>query len=206
LGTDSSRIPAIETRYAGCRFRSRLEARWARFFDAAEIEWKYEPEGFELDGVRYLPDFYLPSSETWVEVKGNNALLEADSHRLEHMLDYTSPIPGICRSWDERPGGPLCHGLLILGDVPRILPGKWGPVLHPLIQHHEGLCWVWAMFIGGHGASRCYGNMLTYVVENDEPGEWSTDAVATNAGMWTRKIADAYEAARSARFEHGESG
>lgn len=26
-------IRAIETRYAGCRFRSRLEARWAVFFD-----------------------------------------------------------------------------------------------------------------------------------------------------------------------------
>lgn len=36
----------IETRYAGCRFRSRLEARWAVFFDTLGVKWLYEPEGF----------------------------------------------------------------------------------------------------------------------------------------------------------------
>ena len=51
---------AIETRYKGYRFRSRLEARWAVFFDALGLKWEYEPEGFELEGgVRYLPDFRL---------------------------------------------------------------------------------------------------------------------------------------------------
>lgn len=60
---------AIETRYAGCRFRSRLEARWAVFFDVAGIPWHYEPQGFELAGLRYLPDFWLPRTGYWVEVK-----------------------------------------------------------------------------------------------------------------------------------------
>lgn len=65
-------IKAIETRYKGYRFRSRLEARWAVFFDALGIEWQYEPEGFELATGRYLPDFYLPGVRggIWVEVKG----------------------------------------------------------------------------------------------------------------------------------------
>ena len=72
-------IAAIETEFKGYRFRSRLEARWAVFFDAMEIEWRYEAQGFEKiidteDGpgetVRYLPDFYLPEFGTWVEVKG----------------------------------------------------------------------------------------------------------------------------------------
>ena len=55
-----SDIRAIETSYDGCRFRSRLEARWAVFFNAAGIEWQYEPEGFILeDGSWYLPDFYI---------------------------------------------------------------------------------------------------------------------------------------------------
>jgi len=35
-------ITAIPTEYAGCTFRSRLEARWAVFFDAMRIEWQYE--------------------------------------------------------------------------------------------------------------------------------------------------------------------
>ena len=64
-------IKAIETRYKGYRFRSRLEARWAVFFDALGIEWQYEPEGYELPSGRYLPDFYLPTVREglWVEIK-----------------------------------------------------------------------------------------------------------------------------------------
>lgn len=52
-------IKAIETQYKGYRFRSRLEARWAVFFDALGIPWEYEPEGFETRAGRYLPDFRL---------------------------------------------------------------------------------------------------------------------------------------------------
>ena len=61
----------IETEYAGCRFRSRLEARWAVFFDALGVHWQYEVEGFRLDGgkIWYLPDFWLPDLECWIEVK-----------------------------------------------------------------------------------------------------------------------------------------
>lgn len=66
-------IKAIETRYKGYRFRSRLEARWAVFFDALGIKWEYEKEGFKLStGERYLPDFWLPDDCIWVEVKGED--------------------------------------------------------------------------------------------------------------------------------------
>ena len=61
---------AIETQYKGYRFRSRLEARWAVFFDAAKIQYDYELEGYEIgDGERYLPDFYLPQFQIFVEIK-----------------------------------------------------------------------------------------------------------------------------------------
>lgn len=52
-------IKAIETSYKGYRFRSRLEARWAVFFDALGASWEYEPEGFETAAGWYLPDFRL---------------------------------------------------------------------------------------------------------------------------------------------------
>jgi len=65
-----SRTRAITTRYAGYAMRSRLEARWAVFFDHLGVKWEYEPEGFELgNGLRYLPDFWLPDWKMWVEVK-----------------------------------------------------------------------------------------------------------------------------------------
>jgi hypothetical protein len=63
-------IQALETHYKGCRFRSRLEARHAIFFDMIEVEWRYEMEGFQLGGSRYLPDFFLPKLGLWLEVKG----------------------------------------------------------------------------------------------------------------------------------------
>ena len=75
-------IKPIETLYKGYRFRSRLEARWAVFFDTLGVEWEYEPEGFDLgDGLYYLPDFRIRNSaiihqcefngvDIYVEVKG----------------------------------------------------------------------------------------------------------------------------------------
>jgi hypothetical protein len=63
-------LKAIETRYAGCLFRSRIEARWACFWDSLGVVWEYEPEGFELPEGKYLPDFWLPELRFWQEIKG----------------------------------------------------------------------------------------------------------------------------------------
>jgi len=71
-------MKAIETVYKGYRFRSRLEARWAVFFDELDVEWEYEKEGYNLDeSGLYLPDFWLPCanfifewSGYWLEIKG----------------------------------------------------------------------------------------------------------------------------------------
>ncbi len=51
---------AIPTVYRGIKFRSRLEARWASFLDEIGAEWHYEPQGYVVGGVPYLPDFWLP--------------------------------------------------------------------------------------------------------------------------------------------------
>lgn len=60
----------INTNYNGYYFRSRLEARWAVFFDYLKVKYEYEPEGFEINGTKYLPDFWLPEQDFWVEIKG----------------------------------------------------------------------------------------------------------------------------------------
>ncbi|QIG74362.1 endonuclease I protein [Rhizobium phage RHph_N65] len=62
-------MKAIDTVYKGYRFRSRLEARWAVFFATLGVEWTYEAEGYELPSGWYLPDFFLPKHEIFVEVK-----------------------------------------------------------------------------------------------------------------------------------------
>lgn len=65
------RIKSLNTKHSGYNFRSRLEARWAIYFE--EMGWDdylYEPQGFALEnGDKYLPDFYLPNFKTFVEVK-----------------------------------------------------------------------------------------------------------------------------------------
>ncbi len=63
-------LKAIETLYKGYRMRSRTEGRWATFLDALGLSWDYEAEGYDLGGVWYLPDFWLPDLDLWVETKG----------------------------------------------------------------------------------------------------------------------------------------
>ena len=113
-------IKAIETEYNGYRFRSRLEARWAVFFDAAGIKYQYEPEGFEVsnfyqDGkvYRYLPDFYLPQFKCYAEVKPTKEKLREDGEKLSMMIDFNNT--------------PIADGLLILGQIPKI---EYGYVPH----------------------------------------------------------------------------
>lgn len=66
-------MKAIQTKYKGYKFRSRLEARWAVFFDSLKIKWEYEKEGYHFeDGTNYLPDFWLPEVKMWAEVKGTD--------------------------------------------------------------------------------------------------------------------------------------
>ena len=59
-------MKAIETAYRGYRFRSRLETRWAVFMDALGVDWRYEPEGYNLGphGL-YLPDFFCRFAPEW---------------------------------------------------------------------------------------------------------------------------------------------
>ena len=84
-------IPARPTFYAGCQFRSALEARWAIFFQTQGITWNYEPSTFRLASGTYIPDFHLrwhTGAELWAEVKpGLWDVTEYD--RVRH-LDFAS--------------------------------------------------------------------------------------------------------------------
>lgn len=66
----NGRISSIQTLYRGITYRSRTEARWAVYLDELRVAYAYEPEGVDLDGEWYLPDFWLPSPGAWLEIKG----------------------------------------------------------------------------------------------------------------------------------------
>jgi predicted Zn-ribbon and HTH transcriptional regulator len=78
---DQEEIFSIKTIYKGVTFRSTTEARWAVFFDACGLKWMYEPFRMNLGkNGSYLPDFYLPEIELFIEVKGE---WEKDPERPE---------------------------------------------------------------------------------------------------------------------------
>lgn len=78
----------IETFYNGYKFRSRTEARWAVFFDTLGVRYEYEKEGYDLGGIRYLPDFWLPDEKAWVEIKGQE-LTDAEIQKAHALTRAT---------------------------------------------------------------------------------------------------------------------
>ena len=52
IGAPIRRV-GIPTLFAGVRFRSRQEAKWASFLSALKLRWDYEP----CDLAGYIPDF-----------------------------------------------------------------------------------------------------------------------------------------------------
>lgn len=222
-------IKAIETRYKGYRFRSRLEARWAVFFDTLEIKWEYEPQGFvvtkpgeelyendilvhEEDSTEwtYLPDFYLPDLGTWVEVKGSLDEVSDDYlHMIAWAVDWGGALPNICNS------GGSTKGLLWLGSIPDHETTKLGPPMHIILQHAKaGWLNSCRFTLDGKLAVQNGGEMFDSYWY-DAPSTIRKELLSKiyNGDCWhftdercPRSVFDAYDKARHARFEHGECG
>lgn len=199
-----SEIKAITTVYRGYKFRSRLEARWAVFFDALGVEWEYEPEGFILeDGTPYLPDFYTPffGGGAYFEVK---RMYEPNMPRCTEMLRLLSKLT-------EAP----CY---LLDGPPDIKPYK-SYCLKP-IQHESGegvfsisyteYQWHW----GGES-----GEYYTFLDEDlfrtcNDHGLYTFESLDdypdcffgwnTPGEIFSERYKAAVAAARSARFEFDE--
>lgn len=88
-------IKAIPTAYRGVQMRSRLEASFAEQLDFYNIKWVYEAEGYDIDGVWYLPDFWLPDLGAFVEVKGvldqSVSKPRALAGRIDHPVFLVTP-------------------------------------------------------------------------------------------------------------------
>jgi hypothetical protein len=204
-------MKAIETVYNDYRFRSRLEARWAVFFDALGVRYEYEPQGFVVEpkwmngpAWHYLPDFYLPDLGTWVEVKGSLDGLDTDYfNMLAWAIDYGGALPGMRDSYGST------RGLLWLGPIPTPDRVGWAP--HVIFQHEKGgLCGQCGFTPEGGlyvpGIADLWFDALC--CPGDEVRDHLRQRVyAANPLLEcdTGGVGDAYRAARQARFEHGET-
>lgn len=114
-------IQPIETRWQGYRFRSRLEARWAVYFEAMKIPWDYEPEGFDLGDLGwYLPDFQLYGKSIYAEVKPAGRDHEEVRRKMERLAS-----------------GMQVNAILLDGP-PEI---RSYPALEPVGDKHHLDCW-----------------------------------------------------------------
>src|ERR1700748_2593177 len=122
-------IKAIETEYHGYRFRSRLEARWAVFFDTVGLRWHYEPQGYTVPTpagpIRYLPDFWLGVG-MWAEVKGY-----LDEKAMDRQFNLAI---GMCQCGNSQ-------DIVMLGDVPPVGGERWPIRLHAHRREVWGVPW-----------------------------------------------------------------
>lgn len=216
-------IKPIETVYKGYRFRSRLEARWAVFFDAAGIQYEYEPQGYEVNGIKYLPDFYLPKLDIFVEVKANRDGVEADILRCSKFIYWGSDIKAI----------------VFLGEVPNVEDFDGGMPHFPFLfyRYKRVECGWWFFYddftesddeIFVNGSIGCRDYKPPFVIRYDGMlgkcgnADISVNPVSdrilqcrkpeTDVDMLdflychNKKTYDALKKARKARFEHGECG
>jgi len=60
--------------YKSIYMRSSWEVKYAQYLDTNNIKWIYEPKTFELlinhKPTTYRPDFYLPETNEYIEIKG----------------------------------------------------------------------------------------------------------------------------------------
>ena len=188
-------VKPIETVYKGYRFRSRLEARWAVFFDALGVEWEYEPEGFDINGTYYLPDFLIHDVEgihacewrhgIYVEVKGVPD--EASAEKVWHFIEanYSVWIVGAIPDPDD-----------YIADMER--QRNHYCKTHRNMKHHCALC---INDFGTLDGDLCFPFTIDYTDHLIFRGSDSSYGY----GTWSQKVSDAFRAARQARFEHGES-
>lgn len=80
-------------RYKNIEFRSTLEAKWAKFFDLLEWEWKYEPFKLVNGHHSWIPDFIIigvNEQPIYCEVKPSNSHTDwFDIEKYSLALNFT---------------------------------------------------------------------------------------------------------------------
>lgn len=213
-------IEAIETRYKGYRFRSRTEARWAVFLDALKVPYAYEKEGLVTAAGPYLPDFTLypddERRECLLEIKPSGHT-EIDQRWKEIALEGNRSIyVGRGAPWDRDlvvvwALDPKDTGSPQVGPFDGTTPAafarcpicqSWLPAEHGMLLHAycSADCDIVRERMSTIRRSLVV-ELNLYLIGIETLAETNTEHMK----MWP-EYANAEHAAKSARFEHGESG
>lgn len=201
-------MEAIETEWRGYTFRSRLEARYAVMFEEMGLDWRYEIQGFHLeDGRRYLPDFWLPELELYVEIKG----VEPGRDTELLLRDFGHPVilfVGLPDLEDRFPR-PGVDGVLYTFSISEHSEGGGMPFVAESHLMYCRECENWVVDVRpesdkllrgecrlvyrANGRAQ-WGPHCEHGYQDSQPGGQRIGYRAENAA----------ETAKSARFEHGE--
>jgi hypothetical protein len=88
--------------------------------DTLHVRYLYEPEGYSLgDGICYLPDFWLPNQDCFLEIKPKYPS-EEENEKAKRLVKFTNKTVMICFGNIEVPSGdsmialfppdPMCDG------------------------------------------------------------------------------------------------
>jgi len=203
-------IQPIQTRAYGHLFRSRVEARWAVFFETLGLKWEYEPEGFLVDDEPYLPDFRITTPQggvLWVEVKGSHVQSDPKFDRFKKAIDEQS-------GWIGDYSDTVVRANLVSGSPREVLQDYF-------------MCYRCGQFLHLDAISASNDDWLTYYCcecdmetpcgggnERQENGLFKSiytphkgdlDVESAERERVLVRISHAIGVAMSARFEHGEA-
>jgi len=119
-------IPAIETRYSGINFRSRLEAKWAAMFDLLGWGWTYEPTDFK----GWIPDFAIHGKDiVYVEVKPVSKFPDEVAQKIDQSgcTDEVLIVGMLGPMWDVEFNCPIVGWLREKTAPYDLCPTKLGP-------------------------------------------------------------------------------
>ncbi len=177
-------LAPIQTEYAGYRFRSRLEARWAVFFGSLGLKWEYEPNAYKLPGGSYLPDFFV------------------------HIQDGGKRAEGM--GWETSVYG---YWVEIKGAPPTVLDIRLLHELQNATGHRAAMMWGlpdsrewWETFYGAKDAvKRSNGDRATTFFNNCVRSDHAGRTEAERQFCRHTYMAHAVKCAKSARFENGRA-
>jgi hypothetical protein len=190
---------AVQTPYKGYRFRSRAEARFAVFLDSLGVKWDYELETVDLaEKGWYLPDFWLPEFTVWIEIKGADPTFDEQQKARALAILSENPVYIFYGGMGvpEKGDGPYFRveggtRALAYGAIPHV---NWTRLPYP------NYSFVWSE------CQTCHAVDIVGVGPALEITRGICSCPGTTITPAGARLRRAYDAARAARFEHGESG